>query len=176
MDNLAKGTQITSVFKYVQQVFTECQRLFFKIDNLMAPDWKTIYGNRITKDVTASLQDPERWLVEAIFRVYEGQDKLVNKAITISFWGEDIDEPIITAGKLVYSDISKRDHWDLWNVWFAWSDDNEKNEYKVNGSIYDFGSKERSYITEAKAFSYPLVSIANDTELEAKIVNPLKSL
>ena len=36
------------------------------------------------------------------------------KAVTISFWREDIDEPIITAGKLVYSDISKRDHWDLW--------------------------------------------------------------
>ncbi len=46
-------------------------------------------------------------------------------------------------------------------MWFAWSDDNEKNEYKINGDIYDFRSKEYSYITEAKVFSYPLVSIAN---------------
>jgi len=37
------------------------------------------------------------------------------------FWGDDVEEPIITSGIIVYKDISKRHHWDLWNVWYGWS-------------------------------------------------------
>lgn len=42
-----KGRQITLAFQYIQQVLKECQRLIFKIDNLMAPEWNNLYGNRI---------------------------------------------------------------------------------------------------------------------------------
>lgn len=171
-----KGHEMVTVFRYVQQVYTECQRLFFKIDNLMAPEWKTVYGNRITKDVTSSLQDPERWLVEAIFRVYESSEGNVNKAITITFWGNNIDEPIITAGKIVYNDISKRDHWDLWSIWYTWDIENEQNESGVDGTVYDYISKDCKYIKEAKVFSYPLVEITDDAVLEKKVVEVLKTL
>lgn len=40
-------SQITLAFQYIQQVLKECQRLIFKIDNLMAPEWNNLYGNRI---------------------------------------------------------------------------------------------------------------------------------
>ena len=80
MSDIQKGHQITSAFQYIQQVFKECQRLIFKIDNQMAPEWGNLYGNRITKDVSASLQEADRWIVEAIFRVYQNdKDGLVNK-------------------------------------------------------------------------------------------------
>jgi hypothetical protein len=179
MSNNVNGADITKVFKYVQQVFKDCQQLIYKTDSLMAPDWNVMYGSRITRDVTSSINDPDRWLVEAVFRMYEGEDKSINKGITISFWGNDevgIEEPIITAGKIVYSDISSRQHWDLWNTWFGWEDDNEDNIYELDGSIVTFKSKECNYISEAKIFSCPLVSISSDTELEEKIVNVLKEL
>jgi hypothetical protein len=75
----------------------------------MAPEWTNIYGKRITRDVSTSLQYPDNWLVKAIFCVYENQneDVSVNKGITITFWGDVVEQPIITAGKIVYTDISK---------------------------------------------------------------------
>jgi hypothetical protein len=134
VSDIQKGHLITLAFQYIQQVFKECQRLIFKIDNQLAPEWGNLYGNRITKDVSTSLQEADRWIVEAIFRVYQNnKDKLVNKCITITFWGDEVEEPIITAGKIVYSDIDKRDHWDLWNIWFYWSDASEDNNYELDG-------------------------------------------
>lgn len=179
VSDTVNGYEITKVFKYVQQVFRECQQLIYKADNLMAPDWNVLYGSRITRDVTSSIYDPNRWLVEAVFRIYTGEEKNVIKGITISFWGDDeleIEEPVITAGKIIYSDVNKRQHWDLWNTWFAWEDDNKENEYKLDGSIINFKSKECDYISEAQLFSYPLVSITNDIELERKIIEVLKKL
>ena len=177
MDNIQKGHQITEAFRYVQQVCDECKRIFLKIDNQMAPDWSTIYGNLITRDVSKSLQESDRWLVSSIFRVYAiGKDEPINKAVTISFWEADIDQPIITAGKITYLDVRQRNHWDLWNIWYHWEDDNGKNEYELDGQIYKFNSKECEYIKEAQVFSVPLISISDDEALIKKIINPLKAL
>jgi|GEM_PF-187531 hypothetical protein len=84
----AKGKEITNVFRYVQQVFRESQQILAKTDSLMAPDWKSAYGNRVTKEVSAHIKKPEEWLVQAIFRVYQGNDLLINKGVNISFWGK----------------------------------------------------------------------------------------
>lgn len=177
MSDIQKGHQITLAFQYIQQVFKECQRLIFKIDNQLAPEWGNLYGNRITKDVSASLQEADRWIVEAIFRVYQNnKDKLVNKCITITFWGDKVEQPIITAGKIVYSDIDKRDHWDLWNIWFYWSGASEDNNYELDGKVNNFRSEECKHIDEAYVFSLPLISITDDEALIEKIIKPLKEL
>ncbi|MDF9408808.1 MAG: hypothetical protein A4E52_02184 [Pelotomaculum sp. PtaB.Bin013] len=179
MSDIQKGYQITSAFQYIQQVFKECQRLIFKIDNQMAPEWGNLYGNRITKDVSASLQEADRWIVEAIFRVYQNnKDKLVNKCITITFWGDEVEQPIITAGKIVYSDVNKRSHWDLWYIWFDWSDENEDNRYELDGKVNAFraAADNCKYINEAFVFSLPLISITDDEALIEKIIKPLKEL
>lgn len=174
MYNVQKGYQITSAFRYIQKVFNECQRLIFKIDNHLAPEWSTIYGNRITKDVTSNLQESDRWIVEAIFRVYGiNNDPTINKAITISFWGNDIDQPIITAGKIVYSEPNKKDHWDLWNIWFSW-EENENRE--LDGKIKILKSDDCEYVKEAHVFSLPLISITDEEILVDKIIKPLKEL
>jgi hypothetical protein len=165
VSDIQKGHQITLAFQYIQQVFKECQRLIFKIDNQLAPEWGNLYGNRITKDVSASLQEADRWIVEAIFRVYQNnKDKLVNKCITITFWGDDVEQPIITAGKIV------------WNIWFYWSDASEDNNYELDGKVNKFRSEECKYIDEAYVFSLPLISITDDEALIEKIIKPLKEL
>ncbi len=177
MSDIQRGQQITSAFQYIQQVFKECQRLIFKIDNQLAPEWDNLYGNRITKEVSTSLQEPERWLPEAIFRVYQSnKDKLVCKCITITFWGEKVEQPIITAGKIVYSDIDKRDHWDLWYTWFSWTDANKDNKYELDGKVNAFRTGKCKYIDEAYVFSLPLISITDDEILIEKIITPLKEL
>jgi hypothetical protein len=177
MSTSETGRTITDVCKYIQQVFRECQTIFCKIDNLMAPEWKNVYGNRITKEVTSSLQEPERWLVEAIFRFYESTDKTTNKALTITFWNTDeaFNEPIITAGKIIYSDISRRDHWNLWQIWFKCDNDKE-NKFEPNGKIYTVNPADKGYIKEANLFSWPLAALQDDTSLEDKIFKPLKNL
>ncbi len=123
------------------------------------------------------MQEADRWIVEAIFRVYQNnKDKLVNKCITITFWGDEVEQPIITAGKIVYSDIEKRDHWDLWNIWFSWTDANEDNNYELDGKVNHFQSEECKYIDEAYVFSLPLISITDDEALIEQIIKPLKEL
>lgn len=177
MSDIQKGRQITLAFQYIQQVFRECQRLIFKIDNQMAPEWGNLYGNRITKDVTSNLQEPDWWLVEAIFRIYQNNsNERINKGITITFWGDEVEQPIITVGKIVYSDIDKRDYWDLWSIWFEWTDENEDNDYELNGRVNHFRSEECKYIEEAYVFSLPLISITDDDVLIEKLINPLKEL
>jgi len=177
MSDIQKGQQITLAFQYIQQVFKECQRLIFKIDNQLAPEWSSLYGNRITKDVTASLQEPESWLPEAIFRVYQSRkDEMINKCITITFWGDEVEQPIITAGKIIYSDTDKRDHWDLWNICFYWDDMNESNKYELDGKINTFRSEECKYIGEAYVFVLPLIAITDDEALMEKIIKPLIEL
>jgi hypothetical protein len=171
------GTEITNVFMYLQQLFRECQQMIYKADRLMSPEWVCRYGNRITRDVSSSLAEPNKWLIQSIFRVYENdKESNVIKVITITFWGNEVNEPIITAGKIVYSDIQRRSDWDLWDIWFRWADDNEKNDYELDGIVYNFTTQECNYIKEAKVFSCPLVSIENDSELECKIINVLKNL
>ena len=170
----AKGKEITTVFRYVQQVFRESQQILAKIDSLMAPDWKTAYGNRVTKEVSSHFKRPEEWLVEAVFRVYQGNSKLINKGINISYWGEDLEEPLITACKITYSDIKGRDHWDILNAWFYWPQDDL--EIKPDGRVFIYKPEEDDYIEEIKVFSLPLVTIENDQDIETKIFKPLMAL
>lgn len=171
--SIPNGTEILKVFQYVQQIFRECQQLIIKLDSLMAPDWSPLYGNRITRDVTSSLYDPNRWLVEAIFRIYESKDQKINKGITISFWSDyKIEEPVITVGELIYSDLNQRQHWDLWKVWFE--DEAEPLEKRtLDGSVLEFSPKDYGYIKTAKVFSLPLVEIQNDKDVENKIYKRL---
>ena len=177
MSDIQKGNQITLVFKYIQQVCEECKQLIFKIDSLLAPELSNLYGNRITSEVSANLQTAKRWIIQAIFRTYENEkDGLVNKGITITFWDKDLEQPIITAGKIVYNDISKRNHWDLWNVWFSWNNNLKTDDYKADGTIYSFQFDECPYIKEAKVFTLPLINIKDDKVLMESIIKPLIEL
>lgn len=179
MIDITKGHQISAAFEYINQVFNECQRIIFKIDNQMAPEWKNLFGNRIVKNTSSSLQEPDRWLLDAIFRFYEGkEDKMVNKCVVLTFWGDEIEQPVITVGKIIYSDIDRRNHWDLYWLWFVWDDtsENENNEWELDGKINVIQSEDCKYIKEAHVFSWPLVSITDEDTLIEKIIKPLKEL
>lgn len=94
----------------------------------------------------------------------------------ITFSGYDLEQPIITAGKIIYSDINQRRYWDLWNCWFSWDDVNDENAYEFDGTVYHFQTNDCKYIEDAYVFSLPLISITDDETLVEKIIKPFIEL
>ena len=74
-----------------------------KLDDLMAAEWTPTYGNRITRDVTSHLAHPDDWLVRAVFRIYDsGESPGVRKGISIAYWGNRLEQPILIGRRLDY--------------------------------------------------------------------------
>ena len=178
------GRNMELAFGYVQQIFKETSQLMKKLDNLMpvGKDWIPTYGNRTTKEVTSHLEDPEGWLVEASFRIYDStKDLSIKKGITVTYWGKDIDQPVLIVGKINYilDEKAKRpikdDHWDLWYLWFE--EDCEKHE--SNGTVFKVIPREsrlKEYIKEASIFAIPLVSVSSEDDVKNKVYDKLGPL
>jgi len=176
------GRNIALAFRYIQQIFKETSQLMKKLDSLMGKDWIPTYGNRTTKEVTSQLAYPESWLVQGSFRLYSSRkEPSIRKGITIAYWSDEIEEPILIAGKLNYilDETTGRpkaeDHWDLWYAWF------EKDFEKkiIDGSVQKVkieATPLRDYIREAKAFAIPLVSIQSETDIKTKLYDKLRDL
>jgi hypothetical protein len=151
-----------------------------KLDSLMGKNWITTYGNRTTRDVTSHIDVPEEWLVQAVFRIYDSmKEPSVKKGITVGFWGNDIEEPILIAGKLSYIVDAKSgkpikdNHWDLWNSWFL--DDSET--LITDGTIHELKDKSKvDYMIGAKGFAIPLISITSEKDIKTKIYDKLMNL
>jgi hypothetical protein len=184
LNNSDLGRNMELVFEYVQQIFKETAQLMKKLDSLMpvGKDWMPTYGNRTTKEVTSHLEEPERWLVEASFRIYDSKkDPAVKKGITITYWGEDIDQPILIGGKIVYKLDGQRkgpvrdDHWDLWSLWFQ----EGEGKHITYGNIFKVVPQEtnlKDYIQEAVVFAIPLASVCSEDDVKNKIHSRLVSL
>lgn len=174
------GRNMTLAFKYIQQIFKETAQLMRELDKLMGRDWKSTYGNRTTINVTSHLTDPENWLVAASFRIYDSiNEPNVKKGITVPYWPEKCDQPILIAGKIDYildSETGKpkqQDYWDLWRAWFS----EDYDEREINGTIYQTKYQpEDDYIKEAIVFAIPLVSIQGEDDIRTKIYDKLIAL
>jgi hypothetical protein len=176
------GKNIGLAFKYIQQIFKETSQLMKKMDSLMGKDWIPTYGNRTTKEVTSHLSNPENWLVEASFRIYDSKmESNIKRGITVAYWSKEIEEPILIGGKMDYilDEKTKKpknhDHWDLWSIWFE-----EEYEKKItDGSICYIRPGEsqlKSYIKEAKVFAVPLVSIQSEDDIKTRVYDLLIEL
>ncbi len=176
------GKNMGLAFRYVQQIFKETAQLMRQLDSLMGKDWMPTYGNRTTKEVTSHLGWPENWLVEASFRIYDYKiEPSIRKGITVAYWGKEIEEPILIAGKMNYILDEKTgkpktdDHWDLWRTW---SEEDYGNK-KIDGSIHHVTPEEsplKEYIKTAEVFALPLVAIQSEDDIKTKIYEPLTAL
>lgn len=175
------GKRITHSFTYVQQIYQETSSLLQKLDELMRREkWEPLYGNRITRDVSASLVWPNYWLASAVFRIYQNQaEKLIRKGVSIRFCENDLDRPALIAGKITYKDIDQNRYdnpWDLELVWF--SENNESN--KLDGRERSFTEIKESNLTEyvstATLFAYPLTEIQTEEDIKSKISDNLIKL
>jgi hypothetical protein len=177
INTIDQGKNMRLAFEYVQQIFRETSQLMKKLDSLMGKDWVPTYGNRTTRDVTSHIDEPDGWLVEAVFRIYNSRkEPRVKKGITIAFWGDDIEEPILVAGKLKYvvdktsKKIAKDNHWDLWGGWFY----NDSGVPIADGVVRELNDKSKvEHVLDAKGFAIPLVSITSEKDIKTKIYDKL---
>lgn len=175
---LGKNMELT--FRYIQQIFKETAQLMKKLDSLMGKDWIPTYGNRTTRDVTSHIDEPNYWLVEASLRIYDSvNEPNIKKGITVVYWGENIDQPILIVGKMNYILDSTTErpkgqyHWDLWDAWL----EGDYKERKTDGSVYQVKyEREDYYIKEAKVFAIPLVSIQSEDDIKTRIYDELINL
>jgi len=187
VDRSNLGRNMGLAFRYVQQIFKETAQLMIKLDNLMGKNWKPTYGNRTTKEVTSHIEKPEGWLVEASFRIYDSKSKPnIKRGITVAYWSEDIEEPILIAGKMDYllnkktGEPKNQDHWDLWNAWFA----KDYEMKKIDGTVYETKLESddelieeiKDHIKEAKVFAIPLAHIRSEDDIEKKVYEKLMTL
>ena len=173
------GQKIKSVFDYVQQIFRESAQLIRTLDKLMEKDWVSAYGGRITKEVTSDLNFPDYWLVEAIFRIYKSKKQNnIRKGITIVYWGESIDQPILIGGTLDYyldkktGLPNKSDHWD---IYYSWFEDGLKEKIS-DGTPYDINYESdgpRNYLKKGRFFALPLIEIRSEENVKSKIYEML---
>lgn len=193
MSSSLQGSEITTVFEFVQKVCGECQKILFGLDtafiggsgNNGQTQWQNPYGNQVTKDGSASLQFPEKWVIQRLFRIYEEKnesdgikhDSRVRKCVMITFWGEGISEPIITAGKITYKDGEKnKAQWDLWELWKQGLDDKNSD---ISGNTYDLQSLSGDHPDKYEAaqwFSRSLVEITDGNALQEILITPLQTL
>lgn len=174
------GRNMGLAFRYIQQVFKETAQLMKKLDSLMGKDWIPTYGNRTTRDVTSHIDDPEYWLVEASFRIYDSKNEpSIKKGITVVYWGKNVDEPILIVGKMRYILDSATGrpkglgHWDLWDAWF----ERDYEGKQTDGTVYQIKyEQEGDYIEDAKVFAIPLVSIQSEDDIKTKIYDKLIDL
>ena len=175
------GRNMGLAFRYIQQIFRETAQLMMTLDSLMGKDWTPTYGNRTTRDVTSHIADPDYWLVQASFRIYDNtKEPNIKKGITVEYWGEDYDEPILIAGKIDYildpktQRPKEQRHWDLYEAWYARDYKDRMADGTIYSTKYELEDDDRStYIDEAKVFAIPLASIQSEDDIKTKIYDRL---
>ena len=176
------GKQMTLAFQYIQQIFRETAQLMTTLDDLMGGDWIPTYGNRTTRDVTSHLAHPDDWLVRAVFRVYDSKDSPgLRKGISIAYWGNGLEQPILIGGRLDYfvpegaDEPDVRGYWDLSKAWF----EEGPEDKRIDGSIYQVDPSEGSlkdHIRDAHVFAIPLASVESEDDIRTKVYRRLKEL
>jgi len=176
------GEKMTLAFEYVQQVFRETSQLMTKLDDLMGADWTPTYGNRTTRDVTSHLAHPDDWLVRAVFRIYDSKESPgVRKGISIAYWGNGLEQPILIGGRMDYFVPEGADgpevlgYWDLSNAWF----EEGPEDKRIDGSIYRVEPSEaplRDHIQEARVFAIPLVGVESEDDIRTQVYSRLEEL
>jgi hypothetical protein len=176
------GTQMTLAFQYIQQIFRETAQLMATLDDLMGADWTPTYGNRTTRDVTSHLAHPDDWLVRAVFRIYDSREHPgVRKGISIAYWGNGLEQPILIGGRLDYTvpegadELDVLGYWDLSNAWF----EEDPEDKRIDGSIYQVDPSEpprKDHIRGAHVFGIPLASVESEDDIRTKVYHRLMEL
>jgi hypothetical protein len=121
------GRKIALALKLLRQAYGETGLLLYELDSFMREHgWLPMYGNRTTRDVTSSLQNPSYWLLQGTFRYYQKEapqtpeEPTSRLGITIVWWQDELSndlDPFVIFGR---TDGLEKDmeHWDLWKAWF----------------------------------------------------------
>jgi hypothetical protein len=183
-----------NILKFVKEIRKLCNKislLLVTIDEQMgSKGWEKAgvkNKNTAIADSSASVETPERWFPETIFRFYINT-KYPNILVFVSillddieYWAKypvEIKEPLITAGYFDNGINNKVDTWEynyakLYGYMENRIDDGRVYESKENWQEdWDDECTFQSY----KCFGIPLISMTNASEIEFKIIKPLVEL
>jgi hypothetical protein len=155
-----QGQAIIELFKSIRQLFKDISLIIRQFDNSFIEKGFNIKWNSsaITKDNSTSLDYPERWLLEGIYRLYE-KDSNIIYGFNISFRHGN-SEPLFIAGKIEYEPDATVYAWELWDQWH----DNKAN--KLCNINYHLESPKKG-IKSCGFFAESLVSITGNDRIEA---------
>jgi len=172
-----KGENITKALKFMRTFYVEIAQLLMKLDDLMEREgWMSARGNRTTSLLSKDLKNPEKWLPDACFRLYENKQlPSVRKGIVIDYATEGNKEPVLIIGSITYRNIKDELDWDLWNLWF------EDEKHKVLNKDYfetdpETNNIRKGAIKNASLYTINLVEIANEEDIKNKIYIKLMQL
>ncbi len=165
------GEQILKFVKEIRKLCHQMSLLLMTVDEQMgSKGWEKAgvkNKNTAIADSSASVETPERWFPETIFRFY------INTKYPV-----EIKEPLITAG---YFDNGTNNKVDKWEYYYARLYGDMENRID-DGRIY--ASKENwqedwdpeCHFQSYKCFGLPLILITNASDIESKIIKPLVEL
>lgn len=163
-----KGKNILELFNSIRSLFNDIKMIIDQFDTQFYNNgYRIKWGSStITNGVSASLYNPNNWLLTGIYRIYEKEENEI-LGFNISF-GNESPEPLFIAGKIIYNTKEIKE-WDLWTIWFR-----EPKEKISNGEIIDIPKEYiiEKNIDEIKIFAIPLVEIETNSNIEsiAKII------
>ena len=153
-----KGPIIMELFNSMRQLFRDISLIINKFDECFTDKgYKVRGGSGITKDNSQSLYDPERWLLEGIYRLYYKEDNVIY-GFNISFRRGNT-EPLMIAGKITYNSKGMVSEWDLWDIWYD-------SENTMSPGDNDLKEIHNERIITCKIFAIPLVQLTGNDKIQ----------
>lgn len=99
------GTRVAGALQAVCQLHSDTSRFLVDFhNNRLRFGWTSVFGNTVTRDLTASLPTPF-WMAEGVYRYYmkESEPGLL-EGVTISFFNHQgkSKEPLLLAAQIKY--------------------------------------------------------------------------
>lgn len=174
-----------TMFDCLARLYKQSQMLLLDADRLMGErDWQPM-DTTGPAGLSNSLNSPSRWYARWATRFYmptvaEGQDVSIDKLLFISIhFASDTDnkvnEPLVSAGRLIYSKPMNRkaldsgySYW-MCKYWF-WG----KPHLKLDGWRQTSGpSRYNANLKATETFAEPLYNITSSEKLEQLVINRL---
>lgn len=181
------GEKILKFVKEIRKLCHNMSLLLMTVDEQMgSKDWEKA-GNTAIADSSASVDIPERWFPETIFRFYKNT-KYPNILVFVSIllddieyyakYPEEIKEPLITAGYFDCGEGEKVEHWEYYYAKCYGDTENRIDDGRIYQSKENWKEEwgETYNFQSYKCFGIPLISITNASDIESKIIKPLVEL
>lgn len=169
-----KEENLRKAFHYIKTFYREVAQMLEDVEELMDKEkWESIGGSGITDNLSYSLDLPDRWMFQYIYRSFiNKQTPNCMKGILVFFDVENNEFPTsIVCGKV---NISDKEH-DKWLVWRLWNQNKEKLK-NLSGEEVELNGKSDEKEIKGKLFAIPLTKIKSKEDLKEKVVDKLLNL
>lgn len=159
-----QGDLTIGMFGAIRKLFDETNDSLRTLDKYLQSQDPPVSGN---------LYPWNQQIVKGTYRLYCTQHD--TWGVTVAYWGDDIDYPILIAGKISFK--NGKELYDmlkevLWNAWFLFGPDDKESD----GTIYTYDHNEDDEIVHVSIFAVPLFAVKSKRSLYSYVAKPLNEL